>query len=529
MMSLNPPISLGAWISLVARRCGVLVLLLWLAGTGAQRAHAQLPSHAYVPLEDWSMQHIEHLIRKNVIPDPLPMVRPFTVGALGRSLARVDSSVASQRELDIVARLKKRFDLDEDWVGVTLEGDAGVWTATHARRNSNLRESGDGYVYPRIGVNGVLQAGVAAVVMHPEFDPNLDEDPDFGGKDSPLDFYYPNAYLAFRSRHVSVDLGRLRRNWGPVGVRGLDISSAPYPYDHFFFMVHTNRVYGHFLVADIDPVVNSNGERSNRYLAAHRIGARPWDFIDLAVWGGQIIASPGQHWELWFINPVPVQLQTRDEVNKTSNAIIGGDGELRLGDFRIAGSLSLDDIQAFSSPDKNDEPPSYAMTAVIDWTPAVGTYTLEYSRISNLSYRTHDPAESYIMDQNPDRSRPGVGIAHNFTDYDLISLKGGFMVGHCAYIRPELSLLRQGEGDLRLPFPPPESYPDLATIHTGVVEKTFRAALLAEIPHPSGLQLSFDAGIHRIVDYQHVPGASETRFVGSARLRYVLGTSFDLE
>ena len=61
-------------------------------------------------------------------------------------------------------------------------------------------------------------------------------------------------------------------------------------------MILTSRVYGHFLVADIDPVVNANGELANRYLAAHRVGARPWDFIDLAVWGGQIIAGPGQHW-----------------------------------------------------------------------------------------------------------------------------------------------------------------------------------------------------------------------------------------
>ncbi|MGD8414349.1 MAG: hypothetical protein PVF33_08960 [Candidatus Latescibacterota bacterium] len=491
---------------------------------------AQMAANANVPLEHWSVPYVEYLIRKQVIPDPLPLVRPFTVADLRGSLMEVDSTAASTKDLDIIERLLDEFGWDRDWVGVTIEADAGVWAATHARRNSNLRESGDGHVFPRIGANGVLQVGMAAVVMHGEYDPNLDYDPDFAGKDSPIDAYYPNAYLAFRSKYFRADFGRQRRNSGPTAVHSLVYSPVPYPYDHLFFMIGNRKVHGEFLVADIDPMIDSNGELSNRYFAAHRIAAQPWDFIDLALWGGQIIAGPGQHWEMWFLNPVPIQHQSRDEQNRGTNVTIGGDGQLRLGDFRISGSLSLDDLQFFSSPEKNDEPPSYALTGVVDWAPpGLGVYSLEYSLISNLSYRTHNPAESFLTDQNLDRDRFGVGLAHNFTDYDLLTLKAGFIVGHCLLLRPELSVLRQGEGDLRAPFPPREDYPDLPSVHTGIVETTLRAAVQGTVAHPSGVTLAFDAGVHRISDYEHVEGASKTKFVGAVHLRYVFGTAISIE
>ncbi len=475
------------------------------------------------------MPYLEHLIRRKIIPDPLPLVRPFTVRALQNSLASVDSTVATQRELNIIERIRAKFGLDKDWVGVTLEADAGVWAATHSRRNSNLRESGDGRVFPRIGLNVTLQAGPMAVVGYPEYDPNFKYDPDYGGKDVSIKVYYPSAYMAFRSKYVGVDLGKLRRNWGPVAVPSLVVSSVPYSYDQFYLKVGTDRFYMQFLLADLDPMINGDGELANRYFAAHRFAIRPWEFLNLSFWGGQIIAAPGQHWELWFVNPVPVYAQSRDEQNRDSNVLIGGDGELRLGNFRISGAMSLDDLQLVSSPSKNDEPASYSLSGVVDWSPGIGTYSLAYSRISNLSYRTHNPSEPFLIDQNLDRQRFGAGLAQNFTDYDLLTARAGFMVGPWFLVRPELSFLRQGEGDLRQPFPPRESYPDLPITLTGVVETTLRAAVQGSIAHSSGVQLSFDAGVHRISDYQHVEGASKTKFVGVVHLRYSIGTAISVE
>ena len=476
------------------------------------------------------MPYLEHLIRRKIIPDPLPLVRPFTVRALQKSLAAIDSILATRRELTIIEQIRAKFGLDKDWVGLTFEADAGVWAATHSRRNSNLRESGDGHVLPRIGLNVTLQAGSAAVIGHPEFDPNFKYDPDYGGKDVSIEIYYPSAYIAFRSKYLEVDLGKLRRNWGPVGVPSLVASSVPYPYDQFYLRVGTDYFYVHFLLADLDPMINADGELSDRYFAAHRFAVRPWEFLDLSFWGGQIISAPGQNWELWFVNPVPVYAQSRDEQNKDTNVLIGGDGELRLGDFRVSGSISLDDLQIIDSGSKSDEPPSYALTGVVDWSPpGVGTYSLAYSRISNLSYRAHDPSEPFLIDQNLDRQRFGAGLAQNFTDYDLLSVRAGFMVGHSFLVRPELSVLRQGEGDFRQPFPPRESYPDLPVTLTGVVETTLRAAVQGSIAHSSGVQLSFDAGVHRISDYQHVEGASKTKFVGTVHLRYSIGRAVTLE
>lgn len=510
------------------RVCGAVAV--WVACLlPAERTFGQLPANANVPLDHWSMPYIEHLIRRQVIPDPLPLVRPFTVDDLQGSLAEVDSVVATTGDLEVVDRLLGEFELDHEWVGVTIEADAGARAATHSRRNSNLRGSGEGNVFPRVGANGVLQAGMAAVVMHAEYDPNINYDPDFGGRDIPLQTFYPNAYLALRSKYFRLDFGRQWRNSGPIGLPSLVFSSVPYPYDHLYFLVGTTRLHGQFLVTDLDPMISGDGVLYDRYFAAHRIAAQPWDFLDLAIWGGQIIAGVDQHWALWFLNPVPGQPGSRDEANEDANVLVGGDGELRLGDFRISGSLSLDDLQLIQSGSKSDEPPSFGLTGVVDWSPGLGVYTLEYSLISNLSYRTHTPAEAFLIDQNLERDRTGAGIARNFSDFDLLTLRAGFTVGPGVLLQPELSFLRQGEGDLRDAYPPNELFPELPAVHTGIVEKTLRAAVQGTVAHPSGVTLSFDAGLHQISDYQHVEGASETKFVGTVHLRYVFGTAIKLE
>src|SRR5229473_2584281 len=43
--------------------------------------------------------------------------------------------------------------------------------------------------------------------------------------------------------------------------------------------------------------------------------------------------------------------------------------------------------------------------------------------------------------------------------------------------QPELTLLRQGEGDPRLPLPPVSAYPTTPTLFQGVVEHMLRVAL----------------------------------------------------
>jgi hypothetical protein len=95
-------------------------------------------------------------------------------------------------------------------------------------------------------------------------------------------------------------------------------------------------------------------------------------------------------------------------------------------------------------------------------------------------------------------------------------------------VGPELTLVRQGEGDLRQTFPTPG--PDLGAtpaLHIGVVERTVRLALGGEGALTLGSvngAISASAALHRVSNLAHVAGVSDTRFVGSvtAQLRFRL-------
>jgi len=113
-----------------------------------------------------------------------------------------------------------------------------------------------------------------------------------------------------------------------------------------------------------------------------------------------------------------------------------------------------------------------------------------------------------------------LGTGRNFDDYDQVTLTLGFVPRAGLLVTPELTLLRQGEGDPRLPHPTVPDYPTTATIFQGVVERTLRAAVSGSFAPDTHLGLKFDAGLHRVSNDGHVPGRTATRFVGSVGLTY---------
>ena len=88
-------------------------------------------------------------------------------------------------------------------------------------------------------------------------------------------------------------------------------------------------------------------------------------------------------------------------------------------------------------------------------------------------------------------------------------------------LQPELTLLRQGEGDPRLPHPLPPAYPSTPTLFQGVIERTWRVALSADAQH-GHWRVRGNGGVHFVANADHVRGATRTLWVGS------LGVSYEL-
>ncbi len=115
--------------------------------------------------------------------------------------------------------------------------------------------------------------------------------------------------------------------------------------------------------------------------------------------------------------------------------------------------------------------------------------------------------------------RRGVGLARNFSDYDQLTLRVSLLPAPRSLLTPELTLLRQGEGDFRLPYPPVAAYDTTPTFLAGVVERTVRLALAARVDRDTW-SLSGEGGVHLIDNLDHVTGAKKTRWVGRVELAW---------
>jgi len=134
-----------------------------------------------------------------------------------------------------------------------------------------------------------------------------------------------------------------------------------------------------------------------------------------------------------------------------------------------------------------------------------GSWTALYTRVTNLSYRTPARQETYEL--------RGVGIARNWSDYDQATVRATASAAPRLLASFELTWLRQGEGDLRLPYPQVADYPSTATFLQGVVERTARVAAQAVWTPVPDVTLSADVGRHFIANADHVSGRHAQRWV----------------
>ena len=96
-------------------------------------------------------------------------------------------------------------------------------------------------------------------------------------------------------------------------------------------------------------------------------------------------------------------------------------------------------------------------------------------------------------------------------------------VGTRWLLTPELTVLRQGEGQITDPFPATGAEAgDIPQLFIGVVERTYRAAVGVS-GRQGPLDLRASAGVHHVVNADHQEGRTVNRFEG--RLQATLGLS----
>ncbi len=477
-----------------------LLLLVLCAGPLAGQQ-----ASAYVPLDHWVMPYVEHLIASGILADPAPLTRPLREADLVRALRSVDTLTTSGAVTETVRRLLAAFTTEQGEQGphYRLEGNLGFAAATYAKRDplAAIDSAGPRAAGPKHGfVNGGMALhfdfGPVVAVTHPYFDTRLKYDPDwFGKKDRRIAGRAAESYISAQWRFGEVFFGRLGRNWGPSGVQGLLLSDNPYGLDHLAITLGTTRLQLQAIATQLDDRTDSTVALVHRYMVQHRLWLRPSDDWSFALWEGSVLSGAGREFEPWYLNVMNVgyieQLNTGTNVNNFA----GFDFE-RRGDVTVFGQLMLDDIQVDRKSAADKKPISYALTVGAKGRVGAGSvWSLLYTQVANLAYRNEDNLQVPLYHL--------LGTGRNFDDYDQATLKLALLPRPGLLVEPELTLLRQGEGDPRL-----------------VVERTLRIALSGSYAPDVRFGLRFDAGIHRINNYLHLTGQTRTKFVGSVAVSY---------
>ena len=511
-----------------ARRALLLTTLLLVnpALTDGGGAMAQDAS-PYLPLQHWTMPYIEHLIARGVIPDPTPLTRPLKRADMVRVLRDVDTLTVSDAVASTVRRLLAALVAEPRGPRYRVTGDVGVAAATYARRDPlaaidsvtdsvTRRQAGPGHGTASGGLDVELLLGHVVAVTHPEFDTRLKYDPDwFGKKDRAIAGRTAEAYVAGQWRLGEVFFGRLDRNWGPSGIQGLLLSDDPYGLDHLGVSVGTANFQLQAIATQLDDRTDS-GVVVHRYMAQHRLWLRPAKSLTLALWEGSVLSGRDRQFEPWYLNVMNLGYLEQVNGGGNVNSFAGLDVE-RHGDVTVFGQFMLDDIQIDRTTPADQKPSSYGLT--VGAKGGLGfsslSWTLFYTRVTNLTYRNEDSLQVPLYHF--------LGTGRNFADYDQATLKVTLLPRPGLLVTPELTLLRQGEGDPRQPHPPVSAYPTTPTIFQGVVERTLRAALSGSYAPSDKLGVTFDAGVHHITNFQHVPGDTRTNFIGSVGVSFRFG------
>jgi hypothetical protein len=490
---------------------GALLFAVALAGVLAPaRANAQ--ASPYIPLDNWSTFWLEHLIARGEIEDPSPMIRPFRRSDARDALASADTMGHGGQILQIL----RRELADPDGNAWLLEGRAGGQAFTHARRDP-LHPAGADRVKPYAEIGGWATFGNLVLVTRPVAEPRLTDDPDWRGRPD-LEFTgrVAEAYISAQFKYADLFYGQIDRNWGPVGLPGIPLSNYGYERQGLGLEIGTKVLRLSAFATDLQDEVDSLNRTVHRYYFVHRLQARPSRRLTLAIWEGIVVAGADRNFESRYRNPLSFSyLANTIGLGDRGNVLLGLDVHWRA--FRsttLQAQLALDDFQYQNRSDPGRLPDRWALTLA-----AFGPlgsrlgWRAFYTQASSLAFRTLNRFEDFTDNQ--------VGLGRNFTDMDQLTVSVSMPLTGRWMLAPDITLLRQGQGGLNVPFPAtPQETGQTPQIFIGVVERTLRLGLGVQ-GRQGPLDLQANAGLHQIGNWRHEEGRTATRFEG--RLQATLG------
>jgi hypothetical protein len=488
----------------------------------AASSGASAQASAYVPLDDIAYTYIDALLARGTFKELSTLERPFTQRAL-----RVAIDSARLREhgpvigsyLDALYKSVDKYSVrpgDSDTSAAQafrarFTGDVYLTAQTSGRRELMLSDRRSA-ARPGGAIRLVMAGGPVVGFIRTLIDSRLNTDPEFAGrKDRRLAGRTEDGYLSGQWKYGELSFGRVGRSWGVPALQGLQLGNYAYTYDHLYGLIGNDRIHWSTVIARLDNLQLPSGELHQRYFSIHRLALRRGRW-EVAGSESYVYSGAGRGFEPSLANPFNIfGLSWRNE-NQDGNFGLGAEVAYRAGRFgTLAGQLFIDDLQVDRCNPNCREPSSYGFTLAADGLPLRGNqrWFTSYSRVSNLAYRTPNPAETYAIF--------GVGLGRGFSDYDEVRLGADLALVRRTPLRFYVAHRRQGEGDYRATYPAPAEYASTPGIFSGVVMRVTRFGLTG-VSRWKVFELGGDIGVNHNTNDLHVSGATRTAFEGRLKL-----------
>jgi hypothetical protein len=439
---------------------------------------------------EWSYEYIQRLRTRGYLDNLVPIAQPYRRHEVARGLAGIDPDTMPRPVADWIRLLQAEFKREierirgaevQSW-GIPVTADV---RASSSQRTDPLRPTGDADVWGRYTAGAWVEHGVFSSEVRLSGDQQLASDPD-----APIDQgrigQVDNGYLSLSFSFADVWFGRLKHNWTTLGTQSLFLSDIPTAYPSLSFEIRVGRFALRSVTGELETLTDSAGIRYKRYLSAHRLEYRTKDFV--ASLGDGILFASTSGLMLRFLNPLEgafLQVATGfpgEEPKETvENVMLDAQLWLRLfGRLEFFGEGVLDDID-IDAAGGTRAPTRYAFYLRLR---APGLLRAVDARLAGT---WHPPLSGLEL-------------------------------------TPFFQFQRQGEGNLRDPFPVPYSdFRSSPSIFLGVVEKTYRFGLAGRFQPIRYAWLAWDVGANVVRNAGNQAGVESTDFEG------IVGAGFTVE
>lgn len=519
-----------------------LILLVCIPSQSAATGEETLPPF------HWSYRLLDHLRLRGYLTELFISNRPFTRGAVARSLRRIQSDIddgrrqPSQVDTRLLHSLTDEFRAELDELsGVTaphrlklgLTGTLDVVHRPRALERSDLIYYGvvHGGTRAREAVWSKISVGLGehlGLYHSLRADRNLKDDPAYIGKEfRGFNAYTEQAYVQGTFHPVHFKLGRDFLVLGPGKSGKLLFSDNARTFDLYSVDLTASFVkFTAFGIALDDVpldtvIVRGQGpiNTAKRFINGHRLDFRLSRWGSIGVSEVILYGGPRRSFELVFINPV--NFYHGEQLNDESLGRTGS--ELALLDIdlfpapgiELFGELLLDDVKIERVNTSDLEPNKIGLLIGAQYANPFGRdgvgVRAEYTRVANRTYNTlFNEWERFLH-----RRRPIAYFLGN--NFDRFEITGSGWGARTVFITGGYEYTRQGRDNIASPYN--TDYLNLSSVDQGYresfpfgpVQRTHAMNLAVQYMPSAALRFSIEARVAHVKNFGFTPGVVKTQ------------------